>query len=318
MSTSTRALELLGLLQGQRHWSGSELARRLNVSRRTLRRDVNGLQQLGYPIVTTRGTGGGYQLSAGASLPPLVLSEDEAAATVLGLKEIATGVHPASGEAAVTAIAKIVQVLPARIRGRIDSLRAVALPVGGAENRAAIGDITALTTLALACRDADAVVFAYRSRTGEPSRRTAQPHRIVNVENRLYLAAWDLDRADWRTFRVDRITQPCRTGNRFARRRLPDDDPVTYVRAQLGDLPSRYRVLATVHAPADRIREEIVHYGTVRPVDDASCDVEIAAESLDWAAFCLVAIGAPFVVHGPVEAVDYMRAWGRRLVEATS
>jgi predicted DNA-binding transcriptional regulator YafY len=318
MSTSTRVLHLLGLLQGRRHWPGAELARRLNVSQRTLRRDVNGLQRLGYPITTTRGTGGGYQLSAGASLPPLVLSEDEAAATVLGLKEIATGAHPASAEAAVSAMAKIVQVLPPRIRGRIDSLRAVAVPAGAAENRATIGDITALTTLALACRDADAVEFAYRSRAGEPSQRTAQPHRIVNVDNRLYLVAWDLDRADWRTFRIDRVAEPRRTGNRFAPRRLPDDDPVAFVRARIGDLPSRYRVRATVHAPAGRVRAEIVHFGTVQPVAGASCEVEIAAASLDWAAFCLVAIGAPFVVHGPDEAIDYMRAWGHRLAEATA
>ncbi|WP_154796317.1 helix-turn-helix transcriptional regulator [Occultella kanbiaonis] len=317
MSTSTRALDLLGLLQSRRHWPGTELARRLNVSQRTLRRDVNGLQQLGYPIITTRGTGGGYQLSAGASLPPLVLSEDEAAATVLGLKEIATGAHPSSAEAAVSAMAKIVQVLPPRIRGRIDSLRAVAVPAGGPGNRAAIGDITALTTLALACRDADTVEFAYSSRAGEPSRRTAQPHRIVNVENRIYLVAWDLDRADWRTFRVDRITEPHRTGNRFAPRRLPDDDPVAFVRAQLGVLPSRHRVHATVQAPAERIGAEIVHHGTVEPLDETSCEVHIAAESLDWAAFCLVAIGAPFVVHGPPEAIAYMRAWGRGLLDAT-
>ncbi|TDE98884.1 YafY family transcriptional regulator [Occultella glacieicola] len=317
MSTSTRALDLLGLLQSRRHWPGTELARRLNVSQRTLRRDVNGLQQLGYPIITTRGTGGGYQLSAGASLPPLVLSEDEAAATVLGLKEIATGVHPSSAESAVSAMAKIVQVLPPRIRGRIDSLRAVAVPAGGPENRAMIGDITALTTLALACRDSDSVVFAYSSRAGESSRRTVQPHRIANVENRIYLIAWDLDRADWRTFRVDRITEPRRTGARFAPRRLPDDDPVSYVRSRIGVLPSRYRVHATVHAPAERIRAEILHYGTVEPVDDTSCEVHIAAESLDWAAFCLVAIGAPFVVHGPVEAIDHMRAWGRGLLHAT-
>lgn len=118
---------------------------------------------------------------------------------------------------------------------------------------------------------------------------------------------------------VDTLTapEPCRTGNRFAPRRLPDDDPVAFVRARIGDLPSRYRVRATVHAPAERIRAEIVHYGRVRSAGDTSCEVEIVAESLDWAAFCLVAIGAPFVVHGPDEAINYMRAWGHRLAKAT-
>ncbi|MEU8901385.1 YafY family protein [Nocardia sp. NPDC048505] len=316
MSTSTRTLALLGLLQSRRHWSAGELARRLEVSERTVRRDVLGLQRIGYPIVTTRGTGGGYQLSAGACLPPLVLGEEEAAATVLGLKEIATGVHPASAEAAMSAMAKIVQVLPAGIRRRIDSLRTVATPVGEGYNRAGIDDVTALTTLALACRDADTVSYSYRG--GATSHRTVQPHRIVNVDARLYLVAWDLDRADWRTFRIDRITQPCRTGTRFAPRRLPGSDPVEYVRDRIGSMPSRYRVHATIEAPVERVRAEIARYGTVTAIDSGACEVHIAAESLDWAAFCLVSIGAPFLVHGPPEAIDLMRDWGSRLRTATS
>ncbi|MEU4595925.1 transcriptional regulator [Nocardia sp. NPDC023988] len=317
MSTSTRALALLGLLQSRRHWSGAELARRLGVGERTIRRDVLGLQELGYPILTTRGTGGGYQLSSGAALPPLVLSEEEAAATVLGLKEIATGIHPASAEAAISAMAKIVQVLPARIRRRIDSLRTVVTPAGEGYQRAAIDDVTALTTLALACRDADTVSFTYHDGERVVSDRTVQPHRIVNVENRLYLVAWDLDRTDWRTFRVDRIARTDRTGARFAPRGLPGDDPVEYVRNQLGSMPARYRVYATVEAPAEQIRAEIAHYGTVEALDARICDVHIAAESLDWAAFCLASIGAPFVVHGPPEAIELIAGWGSRLLAAT-
>jgi len=317
VSTSTRTLALLGLLQSRCHWSGTELARRLDVSERTLRRDVLGLQEIGYPIVTTRGTGGGYQLSAGAALPPLVLSEDEAAATVLGLQEIATGAHPTSAQAAMSAMAKIVQVLPTRIRRRIDSLRAVANPAGDGNNRAAVDDITALTTLALACRDADTVSFSYRTNDHAASDRTAQPHRIVNLENRLYLVAWDLDRTDWRTFRIDRIAQPHRTGTRFAPRHLPGGDPVEYLRHRIGSIPSRYRVHATIHAPAARVGAEIVHYGTVEALDDRSCEVHLAAESLEWAAFCLAATGAPFVVHGPPEAIDLVKDWGSRLLAAT-
>ncbi|MBF6355015.1 YafY family transcriptional regulator [Nocardia higoensis] len=317
MSTSTRTLALLGLLQSRRHWTGADLARRLDVSERTVRRDVLGLQQIGYPIVTTRGTGGGYQLSAGACLPPLVLGEEEAAATVLGLKEIATGAHPASAEAAMSAMAKIVQVLPVRIRRRIDSLRTVATPTGDKYNRAGIDDVTALTTLALACRDADTVSFSYRGSDAATTRRTAQPHQIVNIESRLYLVAWDLDRTDWRTFRIDRITQPRHTGARFAPRRLPGGDPVDYVRDRIGSMPSKYRVHATIQASAERVRAEIVHYGTVSAIDPGSCEVHIAAESLDWAAFCLVSIGAPFIVHGPPEAADLMKDWGYRLLAAT-
>lgn len=317
MTTSTRVLELLGLLQSRRHWPGVELARRLGVSQRTLRRDVDSLQELGYPISTTRGTGGGYHLGAGVSLPPLVLSEDEAAATVLGLKEIATGTYPTSGEAAVSAMAKIVQVLPVRIRRRIDSLRAVATSPQDVEHRATITDVAALTTIALACRDTETVEFTYRPRSGEVAVRTTHPHRIVSVENRLYLIAWDLDRSDWRTFRVDRIADPRRTGRRFAARGLPADDPVEYIHAQIGSMPSNYRVHATVHAPAEQVRVEIAHYGTVEAIDDASCRLHIAAESLDWATFCIGAIEAPVVVHGPPEAIAYMHAWAQRLLKGT-
>lgn len=317
MSTSTRVLELLGLLQNRRHWPGDELARRLGVSQRTLRRDVDGLRELGYPITTTRGTGGGYQLSPGASLPPMVLSEDEAAAVVMGLKEIASGAHPTSGDAALSAMAKIVQVLPVRIRRRIDSLRAVAVPARGTEQRTAITDVTSLTTIALACRDAESLEFTYRTRTGQVASRRIHPHRIVSVENRLYLIAWDLDRGDWRTFRVDRIDSPSRTGTRFAARRLPADDPVEYVRTRIRSMPARYQVRATVQAPAERVRSEIAHYGTVEPVDDTSCQVSIAADSLDWATFLIGALEAPVVVHGPPEAVEYMHDWGRRLTAGT-
>lgn len=316
MSTSTRALELLSLLQSRRHWPGDELARRLEVSPRTLRRDVGGLQEIGYPITTTRGTGGGYQLSPGASLPPLVLSEDEAAAVVMGLKEIASGIHPTSGEAAVSAMAKIVQVLPVRIRRRIDSLRSVAMP-RPAPRRATVSDVASLTTVALACRDSDALSFRYRARDGETTERSVHPHRTVSVDSRLYLIAWDLRRADWRTFRVDRIEDPRRSGRRFAPRALPDPDPVEYVRTQIRSLPARYPIRATVNAPAERVKREVAEYGSVEPLGDASCEVYIPAESLDWATFCLAATGAPFVVHGPPEAIAHMRGWAERLLAAT-
>ncbi|WP_369370961.1 helix-turn-helix transcriptional regulator [Promicromonospora sp. Populi] len=317
MSTSTRVLELLGLLQNRRHWPGDELARRLGVSQRTLRRDVDGLQELGYPVTTTRGTGGGYQLSPGAALPPLVLSEDEAAAVVMGLKEIAAGAYPTSGDAALSAMAKIVQVLPARIRRRIDSLRAVVVQSQDTGRRAAITDVASLTTVALACRDTETLELQYRTRSGEVGGRTIHPHRVVSVDNRLYLIAWDLDRADWRTFRVDRITDPSRTGKRFVPRRLPADDPVEYVRAQIRSLPARFPVHATVQAPAEQVRAEIAHYGTVEPINETSCRVYIPAASLDWAAFCIAALEAPVVIHGPPEAVEYMRGWGRRLIAGT-
>ncbi|GAB3632826.1 YafY family protein [Microbacterium shaanxiense] len=316
MSTGTRALELLGLLQSRRHWPSDELARRLEVSQRTLRRDIDDLQELGYPIVSTRGTGGGYQLGPGGSLPPLTLSEEEAAAVIMGLKEIASGASATSGDAAISAMAKIVQVLPERIRRRIDSLRSLSIAPAG-DPRASITDVVALTTVALACRDHDALRFTYRARNGEVTERNVHPHRTVSTDALLYLIAWDLDRADWRTFRIDRIDDPTRTRQKFTPRTVPFTDPVAYVRDQIRSTPARYAIHATVQAPAQRVTQEIAHYGVVDPIDDASCEVHLPADSLDWATFCLGAIGAPFVVHGPPEAVDHMRQWGRRLIAGT-
>lgn len=316
MTTGTRALELLSLLQGRRHWPGDELARRLEVSPRTLRRDVDGLQKLGYPITTTRGTGGGYQLSPGASLPPLVLSEDEATAVVMGLKEIASGIYPASEEAAVSAMAKIVQVLPERIRRRIDSLQAVAMPQVSTldVNRTPVGS---LTMLSLACRDNEALVFTYRTQDGEASECSVHPHRIVSADYRLYLIAWDLRHADWRTFRIDHIDDPRRSGKKFAPRQLPHADPVKYVHSQITSVPARYPVRATVHAPIEQVEGEVAQYGSVEARGADACEVFIPADSLEWAAFILAATGAPFVVHGPPEAIEYMRGWARRLTAAT-
>lgn len=318
MSTGTRALELLSLLQSRRHWPGDELARRLEVSQRTLRRDVDGLQELGYPIIATRGVGGGFQLAPGAALPPLVLSEDEAAAVVMGLKEIASGAHPTSGDAAVSAMAKIVQVLPERIRRRIDSLRNVTVSRAAARG-AAIADVASLTTVALACRDNEVLRFTYRARDGQVSERVVNPYRVVNVEHRLYLIAWDLDRSDWRTFRVDRIGDPRRSSKKFAPRQLPGPDPVEYVRGQIRSRPVRYPIRATVRAPIEQVEQAVGPYGTVQPIDDTTCEVYLPADpgSLDWATFCLLGIEAPWVMHGPPEAIDYMRSWGRRLMAAT-
>ncbi|MEV7231266.1 WYL domain-containing protein [Polymorphospora sp. NPDC051019] len=246
----------------------------------------------------------------------LVLSEDEAAAVVMGLKEVASGIHPTSAEAAVGAMAKIVQVLPVRIRRRVHSLRSVATPRVDRQ-RTNIADVASLTTVALACRDHEALSFTYQARDGSISERTVHPHRTVSVDYRLYLIAWDLDRSDWRTFRIDRIDNPIRSGMKFAQRQLPESDPVEYVYREIRSMPAKYPVHATVQAPPGRVKQEVAQYGSVEPIDDTSCEVYIPTESLDWAAFCLAAIGAPFVVHGPPEAIDYMRGWGQRLLAAT-
>ncbi len=318
MSTiSARVLELLTLLQGRRHWSGSELARRLEVSPRTLRRDVESLQELGYPITTMRGTGGGYQLAPGASLPPLVLNEDEAAAVVIALKEAATGNHPTESEAAVSALAKIVQVLPNKIRRRIDSLQRLAtLP--GPHGAPATVDTAVLTTLALASRDHETLTFDYTDTHGQATTRHVQPHHVVSLHQRLYLVAYDLARGDWRSFRIDRAANPQRTRQTFVPRDLPMDNAAEYLRTQIKNAGMAYEVTATVEAPTPQVQASLGEWGTATPIDENSCTVRIPTSDLDWATFTLAALHAPFTMHGPTEAIHRVAQWGARLTAATN
>lgn len=314
---SARVLELLTLLQSRRHWSGQELARRLEVSPRTLRRDVESLQDLGYPITTTRGTGGGYQLAPGGSLPPLVLNEDEAAAVVIALKEAATGTHPTEATAAVSALAKIVQVLPAKIRRRVDSLQRMATLPGPYGTPAAV-DTTVLTTFTLAARDNETVIFDYTDSKGASTSRRVQPHHVVSLDQRLYLIAHDLDRADWRIFRIDRASNAQRARQIFTPRPLPVEDPAEYVRSRLYETWTVYEVTATVEAPAEDVQEKLGGWGEATPVNENSCAVRIPTSDLDWATFALAGLHAPFTIHGPEEAITHAAGWGSRLTAAAS
>ncbi|MDX5574184.1 YafY family protein, partial [Streptomyces sp. ID01-9D] len=214
LETSARLLRLLSLLQAHRDWSGADLADRLGVTPRTVRRDVDKLRELGYPVNASRGTGGGYQLGAGAELPPLLLDDEEAVAVAVGLRTAAGHGIEGIGESSVRALAKLEQVLPNRLRRRVGALGAFTVPMLHGPEASAV-DPGVLTELAGACRDAERLRFAYRTHDGEDSRRTVEPHRLVCTERRWYLVAWDLERADWRTFRVDRITPTPPHGPRF-------------------------------------------------------------------------------------------------------
>lgn len=314
-SISARVLELLALLQNRRHWSGDELARRLEVSPRTLRRDVRSLQDLGYPITTTRGTGGGYHLAPGGTLPPLVLSEEQAAAVVLALTDAATGANPADPAAAVTALATIVQVLPTAIRRRIDSLQHLSTLPGPYGHAVAV-DTQVLTTLSLAARDHEAVALEYTDAAGRVTQRTVQPHHIVSLHQRLYLVAFDLTPADWRTFRIDRVANPQRTGQRFAPRALPVADAAEYVRQGIESARHVYEVTATARCSAAAAQERLGQWGDASPLDQQSCTVRIQVRDLDWAAFALASLAVPFTIHSPQEAIDHAVTWGDRLSRA--
>ena len=205
MSTSARMLSLLSLLQTHRYWPGDELASRLEVSGRTLRRDVERLRDLGYVVDATRGVAGGYQLRAGGSLPPLLLEDDEAVAIAVGLRSAAAGSVGGLEETSVLALTKVIALMPPPLRRRMDALN-TQTDAPGPWSGGPVVDAGLLTTLAQACRDDEPLEFGYTARAAEETRRRVEPHRLVSLGRRWYLVAYDRDRQDWRSFRVDRMT----------------------------------------------------------------------------------------------------------------
>jgi predicted DNA-binding transcriptional regulator YafY len=311
-NTSTRTLRLLSLLQTHRYWPGTELAERLGVSVRTLRRDIDRLRELGYPVEAQRGVDGGYELAAGAALPPLVIDDEEAVALAVGLQAAAQGAVEGIAESSVRALAKVVQVMPARLRRQVEALRAMTVPAGWDGPARAGVDPGVLTTVALACRDSEHLRFAYTAVGGQHTDRHVEPHRLVCLGRRWYLVAYDLTRHDWRSFRVDRLTAPHGTGSRFRPRDLPAADAAEFVRAGLNNLPHPYRVEVLVDAPAATVRERIGRWSTVEEVDAEHCRVRMTADSLDWPTMALGVLGADFRVLDPPELLAQIHNWGAR------
>ena len=266
--TGNRTLRLLSLMQNRRHWSGSDLAERLGVSLRTVRRDIERLRDLGYPVEAQPGVDGGYRLAPGASLPPLVLDDEEAVALTVGLQAAAQTAVTGMAESSVRVLTKVVQVLPPRLRQRVDALRAMTVAAGWS------GDTTVepqvLTAVATACRDCERITFAYTAADGAQTERHTEPFRLVALGRRWYLVAYDVDRGDWRSFRLDRLTDPRTTGARFAPRRLPAEDAAAFVRAGIGARVPTYDVEVVVQAPAADVRRRIGQWATVEELDDGS------------------------------------------------
>lgn len=202
--TTTRALLLLNLLQTHRHWPGTELAERLGVTERTVRRDVERLRELGYRIESAPGVAGGYRLEAGSAVPPLLLTDEEAVAMAIGLRVAAAQRLVGGPETALTALAKLEQVLPAPLRRRVTALADAVQPAGIRTGEAVSTEV--LGELALACRDHERVRFTYTAASGDVSKRRVEPYTLAPADRHWYLLCWDVEREDWRTFRVDRIT----------------------------------------------------------------------------------------------------------------
>ncbi|WP_405903589.1 YafY family transcriptional regulator [Streptomyces sp. NBC_00656] len=317
LETSARLLRLLSLLQSPREWPGTELAERLGVSGRTVRNDIERLRTLGYPVDATRGSTGGYRLAAGAAMPPLLLEDDEAVAVTIAVRTVARSAMPGMEETSLQALAKLEQVLPSRLRRRVRALQQYTVPVPA--DRADPGiDTELLMTLASACRDRERLRLDYRDHAGTPSRRLVEPQRVVNWGRRWYLVAWDVDREDWRMFRVDRITPRTPSGPRFAPREDPEGDAAVYVAGRASAAAWRHRARVTVHAPAAAVLERInPAVGVVEAVDEHTCVLATGADSLDGLAVHLGMLGHDFTVTEPAELVAHLRDLAARYARAT-
>ncbi|KQR17169.1 YafY family protein [Cellulomonas sp. Leaf334] len=300
-----RALQLLSLLQTHRSWRGDELAARLEVTERTVRRDVDRLRDLGYPVDAASGKYGGYRLAAGAHVPPLVLDDDEAVAVAVGLRYAAEAAISGMEDTSLRALTKIEQLLPHRLRRRVSALHSSVTSMRWPTDD--IVDPEALSVLAAACRDCENVRFDYRRGDGESSRRLVQPHRLVTAGRRWYLVAWDQGRDDWRTFRLDRLRGPSPAGGRFAPREIPGGDAASFVAGSIGSVPRASAARLAVGAAFDELEgvfRWIDHTLVTREAD--SCVVEVRGEDLGRLAMTVarIALTTRVVVLEPAELAD--------------
>ncbi|MEU6831496.1 YafY family protein [Nocardia beijingensis] len=314
--TPARLLRLLSLLQTPREWPGSELAERLGVTDRTVRRDIDRLRELGYPVTATLGAAGGYRLAAGTAMPPLLVEDDEAVAIAVGLRAAAGSAVAGIEEASVRALAKVEQVLPAKLRRRVRVL-AVALTPPTAAGPAA--DPGVLATLAAAVTNRERVRFAYRDEAGTETKRHTEPIGLVPARRRWYLVGYDLDRAGWRVYRVDRIDRAQPTAARFTPRPLPAADAAAYVAGRRTDwgTPS-FRLRVTIHASADRVTGRLGEDpGDVVAIDADTCRIDaLRDDAPQWLAHRLLALDADFEVHEPPELIAHLRTIAGRAERA--
>jgi predicted DNA-binding transcriptional regulator YafY len=313
MSTSARMLRLLSLLQTHRYWPGADLSARLEVSPRTLRRDIDRLRELGYDVDAVRGVAGGYQLRAGAALPPLLLEDEEAVAIAVGLHTVASGAVAGMEETALQALTKVSALMPPRLRRRMDALRSQTdgVPWGVGP----VIDAAVLTVLAQASRDDELLTFGYQARDSEPTHRRVEPHRLVSLGRRWYLVAYDRDRQDWRSFRVDRISAPEVTGARFRPRDLPAEDAPSFVRAGIKSVGQRYVVRVRMAADAETVETYVGRWATIEP-DGTGCLMTMQTDSLDWPLMVLAHLDSDFTVESPPELVDLVAGAAERFRRA--
>jgi predicted DNA-binding transcriptional regulator YafY len=306
---------LLSLLQDPREWPGSELAARLEVSGRTIRRDVDRLRDLGYPVEASLGAVGGYRLVAGTAMPPLLLDDEEAMAIAIGLRTVVSQAVAGVDEASVRALAKLQQVMPARLRARVSTLSTATMPMD--RERTEI-DPVLLTDLARAIALGQRLRFDYRAGDGRESLRLAEPRGLVATGRRWYLVAFDVDRDDWRIFRVDRVEDPRPLAGAGRTRPLPAKDTATFVQDKLYTLAPTFEAVVTVTLPTSETTRRLGDVAaTVEPIDDDRSRLHLASDTLEWLAIRLMLLGCAFSVESPVELKVYLDGLGKRLAQAT-
>ncbi|MFK4085150.1 helix-turn-helix transcriptional regulator [Kribbella sp. NPDC020789] len=311
MDTATRLLRLLSLLQSRPQWDGAELAGKLGITPRTVRRDVTRLRSLGYPIDAEAGIGGGYRLGPGGRLPPLLLEDEEAVAVAVGLRAASSSKVVGVEEAAVSALTKLQQVLPTRLRHQVAAISAQITQLPQGELPTIDGEL--LTTLAAACRDTEGLRFAYRTHDGTDTHRSVEPLRIVHTGRRWYLVARDRDRNAWRTFRVDRITNPEPTGIRHHFDNPPD--PLTLVAEGTNIAPWHLVARVRVQVDAETARRSLPPTEVVvDPIDAHTCELRFAANDLGPLLFQTTRIPWPFTILDPPELRTATHALAHRLL----
>ena len=315
LTSSNRLLRLLSLLQTRRHWAGTELAATLAIHPRTLRRDIDKLRELGYPIQASSGVAGGYAFRAGHALPPLLLDDDEALAVALTLRTAATGTIGGIEETALRALVKLEQAMPQRLRRRVDALRSAIVPV---PREGAAVDATLLATLAAACRDQMRIGFDYADGKGQASTRLVEPQGLAHTGYRWYLVAWDPARDDWRTFRIDRIAGAPKIGAHFAPRPPPGGgDLRAYVSRAVNMAPHPEPARVILHAPRAVMAARIPPgAGRVEPLDAARCLLQCPVHSLDALVYWLMALDVEFEVLAPAALRDRLRLAAERLARS--
>ncbi|WP_024936489.1 helix-turn-helix transcriptional regulator [Actinomadura welshii] len=311
---SGRLLRLLSLLQTPREWPGGELAERLGVTARTIRRDVERLRDLGYPVHATHGSTGGYRLTAGTAMPPLLLDDEEATAIAIGLRTAAAGAVAGIEDSSLRALAKLEQVLPHRLRHRVATLTEAAVPLPPQDGAPPAADPAVLALLAAACVTGEKVRFTYTDAGGRATRRLAQPHRLVTAGRRWYLVAHDEDRAAWRTFRADRVTAPHRTGVRGPRRELPGGaDAASWAMDALAGGSGTIRARVLLHVPVQEAAEHVTAWqGVLEPAGDRTCVLHTRSDSLRFLAYRVTLLPVDYTLLDPPELAEHLAGIARR------